>query len=73
MTIKEYLTQPFGLGDLAYYAFRPVVYIIDGVWGTDMRHCDLCKLRRLKWNEYGHVPSWFAWSLIAASVALLVL
>ena len=40
-------TDPiFGLGDLAYYVFRPVVYSIDLVWGTDLRACDKCKERR---------------------------
>lgn len=44
-------TDPiFGLGDLAYYVFRPVVYSIDLVWGTDLRACDKCKERRAKWN-----------------------
>lgn len=38
------------LGDLAYYAFRPAVYLIDAIWGTDMRHCDRCKERRARWN-----------------------
>ncbi len=39
------------LGDLAYYAFRPIVYAIDAVWGTDMRHCTVCKARRARWNR----------------------
>lgn len=38
------------LGDLAYYAFRPVVYLIDAVWGTDLKDCDRCNERRARWN-----------------------
>lgn len=52
------LTQPFGLGDLAYYAFRPVVHLIDWIWGTDLRDCSVCKKRRKLWNSYGTVPLW---------------
>ena len=52
--------KPFGLGDLAFYAFRPVVYGIDAVWGTDLRHCDVCKARRKRWNAMASVPGWVA-------------
>lgn len=38
------------LGDLAHYAFRPAVLVIDVVWGTDLRDCDVCKARRARWN-----------------------
>lgn len=38
------------LGDLAYYLFRPAVYLIDWTWGTDLRDCDKCKARRKRWN-----------------------
>jgi hypothetical protein len=50
----------FGLGDLAYYLFRPAVYLIDWTWGTDLKDCDKCKLRRKKWNGWFSVPTWFA-------------
>lgn len=54
------MNKPFGLGDLAYYFFRPVVYGIDLVWGTDMRHCSLCKARRARWNYALSVPRYIA-------------
>lgn len=41
----------FGLGDLAYYAFRPFVYMTDAIWGTDLKDCDRCKERRARWNS----------------------
>lgn len=52
------MNQPFGIGDLAYYLFRPVVYVIDWSWGTDLRHCEVCKKRRKRWNSFGTVPAW---------------
>lgn len=47
---------PFGLGDLAYCIFRPVVYLIDWVWDTDLKDCDRCKERRRLWNTWASVP-----------------
>lgn len=64
MNIIQKLEEPFGLGDLAYWAFRPFVYAIDWVWGTDMRHCDLCKERRVKWNGFGTVPNYIPVSVL---------
>lgn len=52
--------KTFGLGDLAYYLFRPVVYGVDAVWGTDLRHCSVCKARRKRWNAVASVPRWLA-------------
>jgi hypothetical protein len=48
----------FGLGDLAYYIFRPAVYFTDWIWGTDMKHCELCKARRKRWNIVASTPVW---------------
>lgn len=50
----------FGLGDLAYYAFRPVVYGIDWIWGTDLKDCQVCVARRERWNDLLSVPKWLA-------------
>lgn len=63
---------PFGLGDLAYYLFRPGVYVIDLTWGTDMRHCEKCKKRRKLWNSWFSMPRW-AWFLLMTTVAAVVL
>lgn len=52
------MNTPFGLGDLAYYLFRPFVYATDLIWGTDMRNCSVCKKRRKAWNSFGTVPCW---------------
>ena len=65
------LATPFGLGDLAYYAFRPAVYLIDWTWGTDMRHCDKCKQRRKRWNKAFSVPLWVAITFLV-TVCLIV-
>lgn len=46
------------LGDLAYYAFRPLVYFVDLIWGTDLRHCDKCKARRKRWNAVRFSRLW---------------
>lgn len=60
----------FALGDLAYYVFRPVVYAVDAVWGTDLKDCDKCKQRRRKWNAlpYSRV---LAWVVVAGVVAVI--
>lgn len=47
-----------GLGDVAHWAFRPVVYVIDWIWGTDLKDCDRCKERRARWNTKFSVPTW---------------
>ena len=64
------LNQTIGLGDIAYWAFRPVVYLIDWIWGTDMRNCELCKVRRQKWNSEYRVPIWAIISLTVSLVAI---
>lgn len=66
------MTTKFGLGDLAYYVFRPAVYVIDWTWGTDMRHCDRCKERRKLWNAWASIPRWLAIFLLTAAVFTLV-
>lgn len=55
------MNKKIGLGDLAYWAFRPAVYVTDWIWGTDMRHCEVCAARRRRWNELG---SFYAWEYI---------
>jgi len=66
------MIHKFGLGDLAYYVFRPVVYGIDLIWGTDMRHCTVCKARRERWNALFSMPCWTAIFLLTAAVFTLV-
>jgi hypothetical protein len=64
--------KTFGLGDLAYYVFRPLVYFIDWVWATDLRHCSVCKARRKRWNALLSVPLWLAVTLgVTIGVALI--
>ena len=55
------------LGDLAYYVFRPFVYVIDWTWDTDMRHCEKCKLRRKKWNA---LPGSRWWAIFIVTLAV---
>jgi hypothetical protein len=64
--------KTFGLGDLAYYAFRPLVYFIDWVWQTDLRHCDVCKDRRARWNAVFGVPRWVALIFAVTMCALAI-
>lgn len=64
--------KKFGLGDLAYYVFRPVVYGIDAVWGTDLRHCNVCKARRKRWNAVPYSGSWTALILTVTLWAVLI-
>lgn len=61
-----------GLGDLAYYLFRPVVYGIDAVWGTDLRHCDVCKERRARWNAALSIPLWLAITFFVTLAAAII-
>jgi len=63
--------KPFGLGDLAYYAFRPAIYLIDWVFGSDMKHCTVCKKRRALWNEWISAPRFF-WVVSAILVVFLI-
>lgn len=63
--------KTFGLGDFAYYLFRPVVYLIDLIWGTDLRHCDVCKARRARWNFVLSAPRWLA-VIFAVTIAFAV-
>lgn len=66
------MTSKFGLGDLAYYLFRPVVYLIDWVWTTDLKDCDRCKDRRKLWNAWASIPCWLAIFLLTVGVFTLV-
>lgn len=66
------MLTPFGLGDLAFYAFRPAVYLIDAVWGTDLKDCDVCKARRKKWNALVSVPRWLAATFGVTMCAALI-
>jgi len=52
------MKKQFGLGDLAHYVFRPAVYFTDWIWGTDMKHCELCAARRQRWNAVFSAPRW---------------
>lgn len=71
--IIQKLKAPFGLGDLAYWAFRPFVYATDWIWGTDMRHCDVCKARRARWNLLGSVPTYVPVSVLAVVALYIIL
>ena len=62
------MNSTFGLGDLAFYLFRPIVYITDWIWDTDMKHCTRCKERRAKWNSWASIPRWLAIFLLTVGV-----
>lgn len=66
------MTSSFGLGDLAYYLFRPVAYATDLIWGTDLRNCDRCRERRKRWNRWA-VPRWVALLFAVTLVATVFL
>lgn len=61
-----------GLGDVAYWAFRPAVYVVDIVWGTDLRDCDRCKERRRDWNANFSLPWWAAILVVTIVAGLIV-
>lgn len=58
-----FLTQSFGLGDLAHWLFRPAAFMIDLFWGTDLKHCDRCAERRSAWNRRLSLRLW-AWLVL---------
>lgn len=60
--------KTFGLGDLAYYLFRPAVWLVDAVWGTDLHSCERCAERRARWNWLFSVPQWLALFLLTVGV-----
>lgn len=64
--------KTFGLGDLAYYAFRPVVWLIDATWGTDLHSCERCAERRKRWNSRFSVPRYLALTLLVTTLAALI-
>lgn len=66
------MNLPFGLGDLAHYLFRPLVYLIDWIWKTDLRDCTKCKRRRKQWNALFSVPRWAAIFLVTVSILLIL-
>ncbi len=57
-----------GLGDLAHWAFRPAVWIMDAVWGTDLSECEVCAARRARWNEALSVPLWATLTILGGVV-----
>jgi hypothetical protein len=61
-----------GAGDLAHWLFRPAVYLVDLVWGTDLRDCDRCKERRAKWNTKLSMPLWVFVLVVTMLAVLLV-
>lgn len=61
----------FGLGDLAYYLFRPLAWAIDAFWGTDLLSCEKCRARRLLWNDAFSAPAWI-WIAVVALVFLMI-
>jgi hypothetical protein len=65
-------TEKFGLGDLAYWVFRPFVYIIDWIWTTDMKDCERCKERRSLWNTWLSVPRWAACLILLTFTAIVI-
>jgi hypothetical protein len=40
-----------GLGDVVYYAARPIVAASDALLGTDLKNCMPCKSRRETLNQ----------------------
>lgn len=62
-----------GLGDIAYWLFRPAVYVIDWTWGTDLKDCDKCKARRKRWNAWISAPWWVAFIIFVTIFALVIL
>lgn len=65
--------KKIGLGDVAYYLFRPVVYVIDWVWGTDLKDCSVCKARRARWNKFGVLDARLAGVAVAVIALYFVL
>ena len=61
-----------GLGDIAYWAFRPAVWLIDATWGTDLHSCEVCAARRKRWNALASLPAWLAILLVTIVVALIL-
>jgi hypothetical protein len=61
-----------GLGDLAYWAFRPVVWIIDATWGTDLHSCTVCAARRKRWNALFSAPAWAPILVVTIGVVLIL-
>lgn len=64
-------TKRIGAGDIVHWLFRPAVYFIDLIWGTDLRDCDRCKERRAKWNEKLSMPLW-AFVLVVTMLGVLI-
>lgn len=62
----------FGLGDLAYYLFRPFAWAIDRFWGTDLMNCDRCHERRLLWNGWFSASPYF-WLSLAILILVIIL
>ncbi len=63
------------LGDLAYYLFRPVVWVVDTTWGTDLHSCTVCAARRARWNAlpYSRTLAFAALTILAGIASWLLL
>lgn len=71
--MKTFLLTPFGLGDFAFYLLRPVVYLMDWVWGTDLKDCSVCKSRRMKLNAVLSAPRFVALGIALVALIWLLL
>lgn len=70
--MSPHKNHSFGLGDLAYWLFRPIVYFVDFVWGTDLKDCDVCKARRKRWNAVASIPRRLAVILLVTMCGALI-
>ena len=48
-----------GWGDVVFWTIRPLVYLQDYLFDTDLKDCDKCKMRRYQWNLRWHIPNFF--------------
>lgn len=66
------MNKKIGLGDVAYWAFRPAVYFVDFVWGTDLKVCEVCAARRKRWNEVASAPAWAVILVVTIGTGLIL-
>jgi hypothetical protein len=66
------MNKRIGLGDIAYWAFRPAVWTIDFVWGTDLHSCEVCAARRKRWNRAASAPAGVVILLVTILTGLLL-
>jgi hypothetical protein len=69
--MNKLMNKIVGLGDIAYWAFRPSVYAMDFIWGTDLKDCDVCKARRALWNSRFSAKLW-KWLSSAIIISLFI-